>query len=287
MADIAWVCRPQLFKKFYKHLKQNKSLFLIYDTIDLHFQRIKREWDLKGGCNNKLRKKWKKYFALEKYCASKASLTITVTDDEKKVIDEWQSRCSVIPNIHNSSLERLPSFSERDGLLFIGSYQHPPNVDAAIWLSEEIMPLVWQINPEIHLTLLGSNPTPEVLNLRSSRISVPGFIKDVSTYFKHSKVFASPLRYGAGMKGKIGQSMSYGLPVVTTSIGAEGMYLKNRINSIIEDEPADFARAICDVYVTESIWNDISKHSLMHMEKFSSKVVSEKIALLLQNNEKK
>ena len=80
----------------------------------------------------------------------------------------------------------------------------------------------------IHVTLLGSNPPAQVRELASERISVPGYIHDVQPYFDKARVFVAPLRYGAGMKGKVGQSMQLGLPVVTTTIGAEGMQLKHQ-----------------------------------------------------------
>jgi len=277
LIDVAWICRPQLFKKYYKHLIKNKNLFLIYDTIDLHFQRIKREWELKDSSSKKLEKKWKKSLALERNCSSKASLTITVTHDEKKVVDDWGAKCSVVPNIHKPSSMQIPSFGEREGLLFIGSYLHPPNVDSVIWLCEEIMPEVWERNPKINLTLLGSNPTDKVLSYKNDKVFVPGFIHDVKPYFERAKIFLSPLRYGAGMKGKIGQSMALGLPVITTKVGAEGMNLVHDMNSMIAESSKDFVAAICSLYTDEKSWNRLSQKSLEHMDQFSPEVVSGEI----------
>ena len=277
LIDVAWICRPQLFKKYYKHLIRNKNLFLIYDTIDLHFQRIKREWELKGSSSKKLGKKWKKLFALEQNCSSKASLTITVTHDEKKVINNWGGKCSVVPNIHEPSFEKIPGFGGREGLLFIGSYLHPPNVDSVIWLCEEIMPEVWERNSKINLTLLGSNPTEKVLSYKNENVFVPGFIHDVKPYFERAKIFLSPLRYGAGMKGKIGQSMALGLPVITTKVGAEGMDLVHDSNCMIVESSKDFVSNICSLYTDEKSWNRLSKKSLKHMSKFSPEVVSREI----------
>ena len=104
-------------------------------------------------------------------------------------------------------------------MVYLGSYLHPPNVDAVKFLVNEIMPKVWSKFPQMHVTLLGSNPPVEVIELASDRVTVTGFIEDVDPYFDLAKCFVSPLRYGAGMKGKIGQSMSLGLPIITTSIG--------------------------------------------------------------------
>ena len=281
LIDFAWICRPQLFKKYYKYLIKNKNLFLIYDTIDLHFQRIKREWELKGSSSKELEKKWKKSLALEQNCSSKASLTITVTHDEKKVVDNWRAKCSVVPNIHKPTSMQIPSFGEREGLLFIGSYLHPPNVDSVIWLCEEIMPQVWERNPNINLTLLGSNPTDKVLSYKTDKVFVPGFIHDVKPYFQRAKLFLSPLRYGAGMKGKIGQSMALGLPVITTKVGAEGMNLVHDMNSMIAESSKDFVSNICSLYTDEKNWNKLSQKSLEHIEQFSPERVSREIKKII------
>jgi len=284
LIDFAWICRPQLFNKYYKYLSTNKNLFLIYDTIDLHFQRIKREWELKGSSIKKLEQKWRKSLALEKKCSSKASLTITVTHEEKKVVDGWGAKCNVVPNVHEPSSREVPGFLEREGLLFIGSYLHPPNVDAVIWLCEEIMHEVWKWNPKVNLTLLGSNPSEEILKYKSENVSVPGYIPDVKSYFDRSKIFLSPLRYGAGMKGKIGQSMAFGLPVITTKVGAEGMNLQHNLNSMIVESTKDFVTAIRSLYENEEEWNIISKKSLKHIEKFSPKIVSKEIQKIISKS---
>ena len=284
LIDFAWICRPQLFKKFYKYLCQNKNLFLIYDTIDLHFQRIRREWELLGSSNKKLERKWKKTLILEKNCSSRASLTLTVTNEEKKIVNDWGDKCSIVPNIHTPSRQEIPNFSERNGLLFIGSYLHPPNVDSVIWLCEDIMPKVWEKNPQINLTLLGSNPTEKVLSYKNDKIFVPGFIHDVRPYFDRAKIFLSPLRYGAGMKGKIGHSMSAGLPVITTTVGAEGVGLDDGVNTIVRDDLQEFVTAVCSLYEDEASWNCLSANGLKHVEKFSPSIVSKEIERIISKS---
>ena len=281
LIDFAWICRPQLFKKYYKYLSQNKNLFLIYDTIDLHFQRIKREWELKGSSSKKLEKKWKKYLNLEKKCSRNAHLTITVTEDECSIAKEWGAHSDVIPNIHNAIDHHSLNFEDRSGILFIGSYLHPPNVDAVMWLCEEIMPIIWGFDRKITLTLLGSNPTNEVLNLRNENVIVPGFVENVEPYFGSSKVFIAPLRYGAGMKGKVGQSLAFGLPVVTTKIGAEGMGLVNGKNVLIADNCEGISQCLLSIYNDQEKWCKFSNEAISHIEAFSPQNISKKLFNLL------
>src|SRR5262249_5522780 len=143
----------------------------------------------------------------------------------------------VVPNVHEvRAADR--SFAPSSGLLFIGNYHHPPNLDAVRWLRAEVMPVVWRSLPDVTLTLLGSNPPPEISGLAGDNVTVTGYVRDVEPYFLKSRIFVAPLRYGAGMKGKIGHALEYALPVVTTPIGAEGVGLRDGENaSIVAADP--------------------------------------------------
>jgi O-antigen biosynthesis protein len=276
--DIAWICRPQMYRKYGSFIRKKCKAHIIYDTIDLHFLRIKREWELYGKKNKKLQREWEKFLREEKKFSRHCDLAITVTEDEALKVREWgNEKTFIVPNIHLSDSNSVPEFGSRSGILFIGSYLHIPNIDAAKWLVDDIMPLVWQKKPETQLFLLGSNPTSEILQLRRSGVCVTGFVEDVKPYFDQAKVFVAPLRYGAGMKGKIGQSMSLGLPVVTTSIGAEGMNLKNGKHAFINEDPEGIARNIAMLSNDEAKWNELSTAGIGHMEEYSPEVVSVKI----------
>tara|TARA_B100001093_G_scaffold513752_1_gene586317 strand:- start:4764 stop:7874 length:3111 start_codon:yes stop_codon:yes gene_type:complete len=268
-----WICRPEIFKKFYP-LVCKKNKIIIYDSIDLHYLRTKREWELGGRKSFKLFLKWTNYYLLERKSARRATMVFSVTKPEAEFFKNFNSASYVIPTIHSISERKINPFNERDGLLFIGGYNHKPNVDAAKWLCKTIMPLIWKQNPEISLTLLGSDPPQEVINLQSSKIFVPGYIANVSSFFNSSKVFVSPLRFGAGMKGKIGHSLSFGLPVVMTQISAEGMNMRNGYNGFITDDIKMFSKYILRLYLDENVWNYISKNSIEHIKQYSSSSVS-------------
>ena len=281
--DIAWICRPQIFEKFGCLLRQQSKARIIFDTIDLHYLRFKREWQLKGSNDRKLEKKWKSYLKKEKKFSRQSEVVLTVTKDEAEIVKMWDVKnVNVLPNIHVPRANDFPLFDSREGILFIGNYLHPPNEDAVKFLVNEIMPFVWANYPEVQVTLLGSNPSIEVLDLVSERVSVTGFVEDVTSYFDLAKVFISPLRYGAGMKGKIGQSMSLGLPVVTTSIGAEGLFIINGKNAVIADEPFEIANAIVTLIKDKDKWSHLSNEGMKSMQKFCPEIVSKEIAKLLQ-----
>jgi O-antigen biosynthesis protein len=280
--DLAWVCRPELCAKYFPILQKRSEIKSLYDTIDLHFLRLKRQWEISSHKSLQQEKEWQEMQLMEVKAAQKADLTIVVTDVEKRILEELDvTNVRVIPNIHKIYDRPVPKFSDRDRILFIGGYYHKPNIDAAIWLCQEIMPLIWAKHPEIHLTLLGSNPSPKVKALKSDRVSVPGYIKDVEPYFLNHRVFVAPLRYGAGMKGKIGHSLSYSLPTVTTAIGAEGMGLISGFDAMIADRAETFAEQVLQLYTDETLWEHISHNAIAAVKQYSPEAVKETISLVL------
>jgi O-antigen biosynthesis protein len=262
LVDIAWVCRPQLFEKYAPLIRQYDQIKLIYDTVDLHYLRMQRALALEGQSIEKIRS-WIRMQSRELKAAHDADLTITVTKTEQEILQQQQiAHLAVVPNLHLPYAKEKPSFGQREGLLFIGSYNHPPNIDAVCWLCQKIMPLVWSQLPELTITLLGSHVTEEVQALgQDERIFVPGYLADVTPYFLNHRLFVAPLRYGAGMKGKIGQSLEYGLPVVATSIGTEGMNLTHEQNVLEANEPQEFAQQIIRLYKNEELWNKLAGKS--------------------------
>lgn len=279
--DIAWICRPELCEKYFGLLSQNPKTKIIYDTIDLHFIRLKREKELLGEDSHPPIS-WQDFQKQELRLAKLAHETIVVTNIEKDILSSFGiSNISVIPTIHEAYTGSLPEFHERKGLLFVGGYNHAPNVDAAIWLCENIMPLIWQQYPDMHLTLLGSNPPAQIRNLQNNRVTVTGYIRDIEPYFLNHRVFVVPLRYGAGMKGKVGQSLSYGLPMVTTSIGTEGFDLTHERDVMIADDSQCFAKNVLDLYNSSDLWSALSKSSLQVVVKYGSKVIESDLKTLI------
>ncbi len=143
------------------------------------------------------------------------------------------------------------------------------------------MPIVWQTHPYIKVFLLGSNPTEDILGLAANSVIVPGYIEDVAPFFLNSRIFVAPLRFGAGMKGKIGQSLEFGLPVVSTEIGVEGMYLNDGENCMVADDTAKFAAKIVRLYDNEALWQRIHENSLNAIAKYSPESVTQQLKDIL------
>jgi len=278
-----WISRPEMNMEFRWLFAKFPNAKWVYDTVDLHHIRLHRQAQQSGDVKLMIEAEQVKKNELE--IAEAADLTLTVTLDEKILLEkEGIKSVSVIPNIHDpiSSSHFLP-FDRREGLLFIGAYDHHPNIDAVIWLVNEIMPVVWKELPSLTLTLLGSKPTPEVSSLASDRVFVPGYIADVSDYFQSHKIFVAPLRFGAGMKGKIGQSLAYRLPIITGMIGAEGMNLVDGENVLIAESTEEYAAKILALYREEDLWNTLSSNSHLAISQYSYGTIKKEIELILDD----
>ncbi|MDN3587419.1 glycosyltransferase [Pedobacter aquatilis] len=280
--DFAWISRPILNIEFRKILKSNRKIKIIFDTVDLHFVRMLRQAEKEQ--NEKLNKKAIKFKKIELNLAKEADATLVVTDTELKLLEqEGINNITVIPNVHALSIpETEIKFENRKGIVFIGGYKHEPNVDAVIWLINEIMPLVWNKLGKIPVYLLGSFPPDEVKNLAGDNVFVPGFLEDVSEYFLNSRIFVAPLRYGAGMKGKIGQSLEFGLPIVSTEIGTEGMNLTHEKNVMLANERKDFADKIIQLYQDANLWHRVKENAYQSIFDYTPAEVSKKLTELFK-----
>lgn len=238
---------------------------VIYDTVDLHWVRLERA--LSVSFDSETRKQADFYKKLELLSVSCTDLTLAITAEEKEqlLMERPDSRIEILPNIHEIE-PGSKSFSDRHGLMFIGGFWHDPNEDAIVYFADEILPLIVEQLPDVVLYVVGSNMPESIKSLESEHIKPIGFVPDVSGYFESCRVFVSPLRYGAGMKGKVGQSIAFGLPVVTTSIGAEGMLLENGRTALIADTPEEFSAAIVQLYTDKALWKMIASNALQHLE---------------------
>lgn len=238
---------------------------VVVDSVDIGFQREWREIELKGDLAVLASFDRSRRTELATYRAADRVVVVTENDLEVLRAHVPGVELRVLPTVHPVE-DTVPVRDGRSGLLFIGGYSHRPNVDAAEWLVREIMPLVWAIHPETHVTLCGSAPPPELYALAGERVTVAGWVPDTHPYLDQAAISLAPLRYGAGMKGKVGEALAYGLPVVTTSIGAEGMELTDGEHALIADDSASFAAAIVRLLSDAELWARLSRCGKEHAD---------------------
>lgn len=253
---------------------------VIFDTVDLHFLREERQQQLLKTNNGHkgLNKNGNGQKNLELDLVKRTDMTIVVSAAERDVLHNLTSKKDVriIPTIYDASPTQRP-FNQRNGILFIGYFAHVPNADAVLWFAKEILPLLSDNGklPQFHI--IGSNPPKDVLNLASETIKVHGFVQDPTSFFDECKLSVAPLRFGAGVKGKINQSMALGLPCVATSIGVEGMHLIDEVNILIADDAKTFATKVKHLYQNETLWHQLREAGLKNIEDYFSVSVAKKV----------
>jgi glycosyltransferase involved in cell wall biosynthesis len=251
---------------------------IIFDTVDLHCLREQREAELKGDVILKARALGTK--ALEYDIMGRCDQTWVVSEREVEEIEQEQPEIDVkiVSNVIDVPGTEIP-FDDRRDILFIGGYQHTPNIDAVIWFVEEVWPIVRDALPDVKFRIVGSAAPSEVKALGEvDHVEFLGFIESVEPIFEEVRISVAPLRYGAGVKGKINQSMSLGLPVVSTSIGAEGMGLEHEIDVLIGDDAEAFAAAVIRLYSDKHLWSKLQGAGLKTMrELFSLDAMKERL----------
>ncbi len=234
---------------------------IIFDTVDLHFLRTDRQAELTS--DPKIRERASEKRQLEYDLIDQADETWVVSEVEQKLLREARPGKSIeiVPTIVDVPGSKTP-FSLRRDFLFIGGFQHTPNIDAVIFFLEKIHPLVEQHLSDAKFYIIGDKAPPEVVALATDNVIVAGLQPDVRPFFESVKLSVAPLRYGAGIKGKINLSMGFGVPVVATSLAVEGIALTDREDILIADEPENFARALIELYESEELWNRLSTNGI-------------------------
>lgn len=258
--DIVYFNRPHITVKYIDFFKDNTSIKIIYYGHDLHFLREKREYEItKDEYHLNESEKWKE---VEFSIMKKSDVVYYPSYVEEEVIKKIDSSIPVKAinayMFDHVNENKKYNFREKEGILFVGGFTHRPNVDAVNWFSQSIYPLVKK-SINIPFYIVGSNPPSSITKLNGNGIVVKGYVTDseLEELYKKCRLIVAPLRYGAGIKGKIIEAMQKGIPVVTTSCGAEG--IKNTDDLlIVSDNEEDFANKILEVYNNFDLLQKIS-----------------------------
>ncbi len=228
--DHVWSARPDVTEPLLDAIDRHARGRMIYFTHDLHSLREQRRHAVDG--DPAALADSRRLHRIEREIFRRSRLVITPSADELPVIRAMAPgvEAMAVPLYSVPAAPLAPAaaerFDERDALLFVGGYAHRPNVDAALWLAREIMPLVWQRAPAARLVLVGSKPPAEVLALAGPRVEVTGWVADLGPAYAAARASINPLRYGAGVKGKVIEALQHGVPVITTPVGNEGIGLE-------------------------------------------------------------
>lgn len=268
MLDSVLLCRPYVAARWLPQSTNSALCKTTYYGHDLHFARLEKQAELSKS--PRIRAEAAHIKAVEASIWKKVPRSLYPTIEEVDAVQTLQPEADVrhvqifcfdefrVP-------ERRPSEKH---ILFVAGFGHPPNIDAAIWLAQKIFPIVLERHPEASLSLVGSSPPPEVCALASGRIKVTGWVsaESLNDLYLSARAAVVPLRFGAGLKLKVVEALANGIPLVTTSTGAQGLDGLRDV-SLVADSDRGLADFLAEVLsLTEAGWLKQAQQQVDYVE---------------------
>lgn len=261
--DAAMVSRHYIASGFLPVLRARApQATLIFDTVDLHYLRERRGAEVSGDAA--LARDAERTRMLELDVIARSDITLVVSEIERALLrtDAPNARVELLSNLHRIAGSGQ-TYAQRRDLVFVGGFRHPPNVDAVRWFATEAFPSIRERLPDIGFHCIGSHTPPEIEALAAlPGVIVHGHVADIDPYMDGCRIAIAPLRYGAGVKGKVNLSMAHGQPVVATSCAVEGMHLRDGDDVLVADTPQAFADAVVRLYGDEALWSSLARNGL-------------------------
>jgi GT2 family glycosyltransferase len=274
--ELVLLSRARTAFSWFNWLLQNHpQIPIAFDTVDLHHVRELELAQLDESDVDEIRSLATK--RIELFLLENTDATIVVSDQERNYLRDFSpdANISVVGTIHRV-VQNLVPFKERKGILFVGSFQHPPNEDGLRWFFEE----VWEhLDPRVKsdgLSIVGKNPPEELVEEAPEGAKFLGWVESTDPYVDSARLSIAPLRFGAGIKGKIGEAWSRGLPVIGTTSAFRGMVDVGTADFHSADDPKAFAELINSVYSSESLWVKASEAGQRRVQETLSRDVAKK-----------
>lgn len=271
--DYIYLNRPHIAIRFIDVIKKHTKGLVLYFGHDLHYLREQREYEIEK--NAELLKSIEKWKEIEFKLIRMADVVYVVGSYEQAVLKKEfpLKRIRNIPIfVYDSMPEVLDGrWEERKNLMFVGGFNHPPNVDAVLWFAKEIFPRILEHYPDMVWYVIGSNPTNEILALNTDHIIITGFITDeeLEYYYYSCRMAVVPLRYGAGVKGKVIESIYKQCPLVTTPVGAEGISTEE--GAFIVSSLKDMANKVIELYDNKEYLQELINKGPEYMNRYFTK----------------
>ena len=256
--DYVLLSRPTIAAEFLPRLRALSRAVIVYYGHDLHFARLRQQAERTG--NRAIlaeADQTERAERAERRVWRDADMSLYPSDEERDAAGALVPDAligSVVPYAFSGFIDRLVPPASFD-ILFVAGFAHPPNIDAAIWFVNDILPLLRVHRPDIRVVLAGSNPTAKVRELAGPWVEVTGFLSvaDLASRYASARVAVVPLRFGAGVKLKIVEALREGLPLVTTPVGVQGLAGLADIIPV-HDQPAAFAAAVLRLLEDDAAW---------------------------------
>lgn len=264
--DAALLSRVPIATQYMGLVRRNApAAKVVFDTVDLHYVREQRAAHL---TNNKRLQRHAEHSRQREWRAiANSDVTLVVSAEEQSTLarDLPGSRVVLLSNIHEVHGRRC-GFDARRDLLFVGGFGHPPNADSMRWFVSDILPLLRQEAPDLMLHLVGDIDEASRHALAHPGVEIHGRVEHLEPLLDGCRVSIAPLRFGAGVKGKVNLAMSYGLPVVVTPVAAEGMHLVDGTDALVAADAASFAAAVLRLYRDPALWLRLSDGGVANVQ---------------------
>jgi sugar transferase (PEP-CTERM/EpsH1 system associated) len=242
----------------YKVLDTHNALWLLYQRIWQTMKPGPKKW--------LLGRDWRLLKRFEARICQKFDRVLAVSEEDRAALLEAVSQpldITVIPiTVDTDEVKPVTRSPDADHILYLGTMYWPPNIDGVYWFIREVLPLLLEKRPNLTFDVVGSRPPQGLLDLSrpETGIHVTGYVKDIAPYLEKAGMMIVPLRAGGGMRVKILEALAYGLPVVSTTIGCEGIVVENGRHILIADSPAEFARVILQLLDNRSLADELGRN---------------------------
>ncbi len=262
--------RPHVAVDFMDAIQRHSTAKVIFYGHDIHYLRLQKQHEITK--NLSVLNELSRFKALEHKMWESIDTIYYPSVEEEHYIHRWREESGVrsgtvrtIPVYAYDSFEENPAgnLMDRRNIIFVAGFNHPPNIDAAKWFVNEVFPIIKANDPTVLLKLIGSRPSPDIYKLQSESVMVTGYVTDdeLTALYRKARVAVVPLLYGGGMKGKMIEAMRFGLPVVTTSTGVQGLADAAGFLSV-SDQALEFGRYTSRLLANDDKWNEQSRKQL-------------------------
>ena len=288
--DVILLSRPNIAIRYINDVKQYSKAMSIFYGVDLHYERFMMQYDIEK--DPKILETAKIFQTIERELWSKSDLVLYPSIDEANVVKSKNDKVNVKPvqlyYYDNFPQIDINSLKKRKDILFVAGFAHSPNEDAALWFVKDIFPIIKYNLPDVRLFLVGSNPTEKVKELEADYIIVTGYVTDekLAEFYSNVRVAVVPLRFGAGVKSKVTEALRYAIPLVTTSIGAQGLKDLDSV-AFVADTPEQLADGVIKLLRYDDLWENYARKGQEYAKaNFSKQSMIESLKPLFEKDKK-
>ncbi len=264
--DGVLLARPEVAERCLDPIKSHAPhARLLYYTHDLHHLRMERQRQLDPASLNEAAVGAMR--SLEKEVMDVVDGVLYLSEAERHEAEQRLAPRGygfVLPPVVESVVGEK-GFGQRSGVVFIGGFGHPPNIDAVLWFAAEVMPRLRAVGAGITFHVVGANPPAEVRELAAPDLEIHGYLPDLGPFLGDRRLAVAPLRYGAGVKGKMLTAMAAGLPVVATTVAAEGLDLRHGLTFLRGDDPEALVASVLELHGSQTLWQEMRAAALSHV----------------------